>query len=240
MVLQTKSSGNYIWDLKNKDCADFISKILQLVGANDKNAPMDMQFVVENMKTVYGKWTTDELLYAIRLCLDGKITGVDMNLYDKPFNLVFISNILKAYSSQIRSPIMIQINKSESNKALLPVNIDKEKANKEAIIRSIEKIYNGEDVANALYSDCYDYLVKLNVLNLSDENRIEITKKAEEQIYQEKIIKQDKLTNQGKLIEAKHIFDRPMNLKSYQKRIAVIEFLQAKKEMDIPINEIIN
>ena len=121
--------------------------------------------------------------------------------------------------------------------------IDKEKANREAVIRSIEKIYNGEDILNALYSDCYDYLKNLGILKLSESARKDITIKAEKLIIADKQIKIDSLTNKGNLKEAKNLAKRMFDLtdlKSYQKRIAVIEFLQAKKEMDIPINEILN
>ena len=44
------------------------------------------------------------------------------------------------------------------------VLIDKDKANREAVLRSIEKIYNGDKVLNALYSDCYDFLKSLGII----------------------------------------------------------------------------
>ena len=121
--------------------------------------------------------------------------------------------------------------------------INEEKANREATIRSIKKIYNGEDVLNAMYVNAYNYLKKNGKLLLSDQAKNKIIIDAKKMLAAERQSAINKLTNNGNLSTAKNLAKKEFDVSGlivFQKKIAVIEFLQAKKEFDIPINEIIN
>lgn len=122
--------------------------------------------------------------------------------------------------------------------------IDVEKENLQTALRTIERIYNGEVVSNALYVIAYDYLRINKIINLSDIRKKEITIKATKYLEFERNQKIDKLINKGRLADAKNlakkIIDIKLDIVVMQKKLGVIQFLSEVKEMGITVNEILN
>lgn len=118
--------------------------------------------------------------------------------------------------------------------------IDVEKANYDAILRTIEKIYNGQEVLSQLYVNAYNYLAKNGIINLADELKQDITNRAKEELRDDRIKIKNGKGNIFKIRDMLSKMDVDSNLVVYQKKIAIKDFLQGKKEMQIPLNEILN
>ncbi len=124
--------------------------------------------------------------------------------------------------------------------------ISKEESDKlelDATHKMIEQIYNGEEIFNSMYVIAYDYLKANKKIELTKEHRKDITKRAEKMLLSERENEINKKMTSGNLSEArnlsKKIFDISSSIIVYQKKIAVKEFLEGKKQLDIPLNEII-
>lgn len=239
----TRQSQSTISSLSNTEVGVFISKILQLLGANDKNAPEDMQFIIENIKSVFGKWTTDEIIYAFRLGLENKIHSINMNLYDKPLGLVFISNILNAYRTQLRSPTMTEYNNKQIDKVELTPE-QTEARNNEAIIRIIKQVWEYDKETLQIFPDmfyelAFDYFWKTKKLRPTKEKQEKIKEQAEREVEKYRKLKSAQLLGQGKIYQAREAIKSEMGLTHFSKKIAVTEYFKECKDMDIELNEII-
>jgi len=121
--------------------------------------------------------------------------------------------------------------------------IDTRKLNEETNLRSIEKIYNGEEISNALYTDAYNFVKSKGLIKITKAERDEITKEAEAKIRAERNAEIGRETMNGNLVKAsnlaKNLFGRSPSLLLYQKKIAIIRFLKEKKKLKTPLNKII-
>ena len=117
--------------------------------------------------------------------------------------------------------------------------IDKEKLNTQAIINFIKRLYNGEKCIDSIYVIVYDFLRQTKKLLLTEQRKKEITGEAIK--IQNKLMEMESLKqmNEGNLKAAKNIFSNPKDLKTIKKKIAVKEYFENVREMEIEINEII-
>lgn len=86
-------------------------KLYVLIGIKDSNVPNgeDAELIFNTMRSVFGIWTANEIIYAVTLALQNKLENVNLDLYDRPFNLNYISKILKEYK-KLKSQILVRYN----------------------------------------------------------------------------------------------------------------------------------
>ena len=65
--------------------------------------------LIDSIRSVIGNWRISEVEYAFDLGLKGTV-DIDTNLYNKPLNIVFLSNLMNAYRVFIRPAIQKQKN----------------------------------------------------------------------------------------------------------------------------------
>ncbi|MFC2111444.1 hypothetical protein ACFLQ5_03235 [Bacteroidota bacterium] len=209
------------------------------MGGNDKNVPEDLQFIIDNFKSVYGRWTTDEIIYAFRLGIEGKIIGVNLNLYDKPLGLVFVSNLLNAYKQQYRSPAMIEYN----NKQTKPIELELaeiKSRNEQSYINFLRKLLNNEEIMTVPYHQLYDFLVDKGKLELTKERKLQIKRQAEIELKKELEKEKLQLIHNGKFYDVQNIIPTRNDLIYICKKIAIIEFIENSNKMEITLSEILN
>lgn len=68
----------------------------------------ELLVLINTIRDVFGKWKIEQVEHAYDLGLDGSI-DIDMQLYNKPFNTVFMSTLMRAYKKYI-DPVILQSN----------------------------------------------------------------------------------------------------------------------------------
>lgn len=120
-----------------------------------------------------------------------------------------------------------------------------EKLNLISIKNTANKIIEGDQTLyNSMYVDVYDWLKRNNKINLSRELRAKITIEAEKTLLNERDIKITKAMSNGDLTKAKNLTSKMFDINSdivfYQKKTAVIKFLNDNNELGITIDKIFN
>lgn len=90
--------------------------------------------MIRTMKDVFGNWKIKHIEHAFDLGMSGTIQ-VDMNMYNKPFNLVFLSTLIKAYKEYTAKAI-------EDERRMNNVSADNkpsEEQQREIIIRNVRR-----------------------------------------------------------------------------------------------------
>jgi len=121
-------------------------------------------------------------------------------------------------------------NPIQKNKPI-EIEVDREKLNKQTIINSITKLYNGESCINVIYVIVYDFLKANKKLLLTERRKEEIA-------IQAKII-QNKLQEVESIKQMKNVLFANEKLISIKKKIAVIEYFEKSKELGVTVDEII-
>ncbi|RLD60052.1 MAG: hypothetical protein DRJ05_05380 [Bacteroidetes bacterium] len=116
--------------------------------------------MIRTMRDVFGNWKIEQIEHAFNLGLEGVI-NVNMELYNKPFNLVFLSQLMKAYKEFI-SPIIEKEKRIEP-----PQKTPSQQQQKKIIIRNVKRefeLYKKTKRINNLGNSIYQVLKgKINV-----------------------------------------------------------------------------
>jgi hypothetical protein len=75
-------------------------RVIVLIGASGANVPtkIEANLLLESAPLVIGRWTTAEVVNAFTLAMRGEIEA-ELKLYDKPFSLLYVSNVMKVYEA---------------------------------------------------------------------------------------------------------------------------------------------
>lgn len=116
----------------------------------------DMLLVlIDDMKDSYGEWRISEVENAFNLGLKGKLE-IDLNLYNKPFNLVFLSKLMSTYREYIR-PALNKSNLMLAEKTELTKD-EKAKIALDAVLASFESYKSKKVLLN--YNNSIYNLIK--------------------------------------------------------------------------------
>jgi len=92
--------SNLIKSEPDNEIRSGLMKVLLLVGFSEKNIPSDNEsklFLDENLRNmVFSKYSIEEVLQAIRLAMEGKIT-FDTRLYDKMISVAYFMDLMKEF-----------------------------------------------------------------------------------------------------------------------------------------------
>lgn len=190
----------------------------------------DMLLVlIQSMRESFGEWRIAQIEHAFDLGLKGSL-NIEMNLYNKPFNVVFLSSLMRAY----RSFIAPAIRKSEIKliEYKEPSDQEKKRLATRSIIASFDK-----------YKSCGFILNPGNNIYESLSDRIqyddeEFITEAKEQ-YRLELLKKNEQTEFGKLVimALQRIKESKLNLTDDQKIARIIYDLKLKKFFDLIIEQ---
>jgi len=114
----------------------------------------DMLLVlIQNMREAFGEWRISELENAFNLGLKGAL-AIDMNLYNKPFNTVFLASLMKAYKVYITPAIERERSKPEVEK--VPTRQEQVAIARKAIDKCFDRYKKSGDIidaGNAVFKD---------------------------------------------------------------------------------------
>lgn len=99
---------------------------------NDDDGNAILFEIIRSMRGAFGSWKIKQVEHAFDLGLAG-IINVDMNMYNKPFNMVFLSAIMRAYKDYI-TPAIERERKNNQDKQESPSEAEQ----KEVINRNIK------------------------------------------------------------------------------------------------------
>lgn len=112
--------------------------------------------LIQSMREAFGEWRISELENAFTLGLKGSL-AIDMNLYNKPFNTVFLASLMKAYKVYIAPAI--EMEKSQPVECFNPSIEDQKKIAQKAIDKCFDHFKatgNMLNFGNAVYNDLKD------------------------------------------------------------------------------------
>lgn len=173
-------SGRKISDEDSVNITLFMKKLFVLLGLSSINTPTQQQFDMLRaaMVSVLGDFTLSEILYAVDLALKGEIE-YDLNLYNKPFSIPFLSGLMNKYKN-LRADVIIKNRSLEPGDALS--DDEKDKIMDDAIERYIDQ-YKSGNKPNIMTWHYYDYLEKKGLINLSIDQKGEYMAKAKDISY---------------------------------------------------------
>ena len=112
--------------------------------------------LIMDIRESFGKWRISEIENAFSLGLKGRLE-IDLNLYNKPLNLVFLSNLMKAYRQFIRPALQRQAQEQLTVKSE-PTDEEKEEIGLKALKTSFEHFKKTGEILN--YGNSIYNLVK--------------------------------------------------------------------------------
>lgn len=169
-VIKAKQ-GKLIAECNDQELDQLFANIFLLIGVSEKNALSDQQwsFLSANIRAIHGRWTKQEVILAFNLALQGKLTDVELSLYDKPFNLDYLSKIMNAYR-RYKSPKICDYNSLnlDSIKQTIPDNKQREQINRQNAINCFER-YVLKGVIFDPGGTVFNFLSKKKVIKLTPE-----------------------------------------------------------------------
>ena len=207
----------------DKQIKELLIFVFSLIGITGNNIPDKYQetIIISYIRNHLSKYTTQDFKIAFMLGIKGKL---DFNIQSfQNFNPLYVENVMQSFN-RYRFDII-------RNKKTVEPKVDKEKLNKEATIKFIKKLYNGEACLDSIYVIVYDYLKANKKLLLTEKRKEEIA-------IQAKII-QNKLREVESIKQMKNVLFANEKLISIKKKIAVIEYFEKSKELGVTVDKII-
>lgn len=112
--------------------------------------------LIMDIRESFGKWRISEVENAFSLGLKGRLE-IDLNLYNKPLNLVFLSNLMKAYREFIRPALNREAQGQLTTKSE-PTDVEKKEMSLKALKTSFEHFKKTGEILN--YGNSIYNLVK--------------------------------------------------------------------------------
>jgi hypothetical protein len=170
------SHGQRITACSREELAQMFRRLMVLIGAAGVNIPTDIEasFLLESAPQVIGKYTTDEVLTAFTLAIKGDIQA-ELTLYDKPFNLKYVGDVMKAYD-EFKKEAMYQHRKHQPElPAHVPSRAELDAQMRVEALECYRLHCEGRGNWSNYHPPLYDYLTRLNVVLFAPE-RIERAK----------------------------------------------------------------
>lgn len=188
-VLQMSKTGERIDRCKRAEIVLLFQEMLVIIGAGDVNIPEpeEMKFIVDRAPLAIGKWTTSEVRHALSLALQGVIE-FDLNLYNKPFSLRYVSELMREYEPLKNKTVITQRQQSPQLEAAAPTA---EEINAQLRAWAL-KAFSNHIEDKAIWHDynpvLYDYFKREGVINLSPEKEESMKKLAFATVKDEMIV----------------------------------------------------
>lgn len=183
------STGTRIVAATREELSQLFRRIMVLVGVSNQNVPtkIDADLLLDTAPAVIGKWTLQEVLLAFQMALKGEIEA-ELNLYDKPFSLMYVSNVLKAYDALRRDAL----HKHNREIDLLPESKEPTLEERNALMRRealtcYARHCSGEANSFDYHPALYDYLQRIGAVLFSPERIQRATEEAIRQIKVEAV-----------------------------------------------------
>lgn len=163
-----------------------VTRVARLAGSTEAIPDDIIEEAVEMIIESFGNYGLDELRLAYRLCAAGKVPKVEVSLFNKPFNLEFLSRILKAYNNYRKGLLSAVINAEHEAEKRLSFDPEKEESKRDNLHRTtLEKIVevyasfledSGKEIL--LFPFHFSILEKIGMFEVSSEEEGEIRKEA--------------------------------------------------------------
>lgn len=173
-----------------KNISDHLKRLFIVLGLSERQIPNEIEYgiLLNTYKTFFSEYSIKEIEYAIELSIKDKIQ-VELNLYDKPFSVVHISNIMKKYKAWRN-----ENSDFKNNRALLAAPPEKTPDEIWNIMAAAAiKSFNNYKEGNPenIKSHIYDWLDENKIINISKELKWEAVKKAKGMLGNEAESKMD-------------------------------------------------
>lgn len=168
-ALKAMLTGNRLDQCKHGEIVKLLQELLVLIGAGDSNIPEkpEIAYLAQTAPFVIGKWTLAEIRHAFFLAMKGEIE-YNLNLYDKPLSIMYISNLMKVYAAY-RGDAQFKATRNEPEAAIPPSDADRYKLMKDFALRSFDNHCKGAATWADYPFTLYKWLEKIGVLKQSPE-----------------------------------------------------------------------
>lgn len=190
-VLNNKLEGDFLKDLKDGDIANLLKKLYIMIGVGEHNilTGEENNSLVYSIKSEFGNWTKQEIIYAFQLAIKGQLINVELSLYDKPFNTWYLSKILNQYKIQFRSKALAKHNQKimdeNEQKELTPDQ--KQKIIINGVLTCFERYKQKKKISDGNNITC-KFLIKLKLIDWTKLELKELVKNSIEARKQELIL----------------------------------------------------
>lgn len=170
------SQGQRISGCNREELAQMFRRLMVLIGASGVNVPTELEasLLIESAPIILGKWTTDDVITAFTLALKGDFEA-ELRLFDKPFSLMYVSGVMKAYD-EFKREALYQHHKHQPE---LPTHVPtRAELDAQMRIEALEcyRLHcEGRGNWSNYHPPLFDYLTRLNVVLFAPE-RIERAK----------------------------------------------------------------
>jgi hypothetical protein len=129
-----------------KEITEMIRRFYVKMGASAFLSDEMILMLIGELKENFGGWKISEIENAFNLGLNGRLS-IEMNLYNKPFNLVFLANLMNAYRDFIR-PALDREKKLMVPEKAEPTKEEKKRIAIEAVVIEFNNFLKTGDVLN--------------------------------------------------------------------------------------------
>ena len=163
-------------------------RLMALVGAANANIPDKelADLLIETAPVVIGKWTTEEVINAFTLALAGEIDA-ELKLYDKPFSLLYVGNVMKVYETHKREALARWNREQGQLPEAKPTEQEITALMQRHAIQSYEAHCSGKGSWNTYNSALYDWLHRIGAISFAP-GRIEAAEREAERIVRTEIV----------------------------------------------------
>ena len=185
-----------------------------------KPMPLDeeMRMFVEYVAEHFYRFSLLEIDNAFNLATAGKL-NVDPNHYQS-FNVIYISNILNAYVEFRGKYILDYRKKLEESQKVEPTEEEKTQLMIEGILEAFDR-YKEEPYFNPFGWVSYDFLTRLGVINLSNEQKEDIKNKAIEMTIEELKYKKVETKHKSERKQISNLIEELINDKSGKQDVVI-------------------
>lgn len=162
------SQGQRIASCNREELAQMFRRLMVLIGASGVNVPFEVEasLLIESAPIILGKWTTDDVITAFTLALKGEIEA-ELRLFDKPFSLMYVSGVMKAYDDFKREALYQHHKHQPELPVHVPTRAELDAKMRDEALECYRLHCEGRGNWSNYHPPLFDYLQRHGVLNFS-------------------------------------------------------------------------